>query len=155
MKQCKSCHKEIENEATKCPYCQAFQKWIKSPQIIGLIFPLIFIPIIFTSTGLWNKKSYNDYKKSFTFETVNKVEDGPNNIHTYRVINSTDIKWESISFQLIGYDEKGKVTLVKNKEEYSWVVMPNESSMISIEVEKNAPVTKWEFKIVDMRSERF
>ena len=155
MKNCKACQKEIDDKATKCPYCQAYQKWFKSPQVLGLIFPLIFIPIIFTSTGLWNQKSYNDYKNSFTIETVSQSVDNNYNIHTYKIMNNTTQKWKNITYQFIGKDKSGKVVIVKSEEEYSWKVMPNTSSMLSIKTEKNSLITKWELKVIDMSSGRF
>jgi hypothetical protein len=155
MKKCKSCRKDIDPEATKCPYCQAYQNWIQSPQILSLICPLVFIPIIFMSTGLWNKKLYKDYKDFFSSEIVNKVDGDRRDVYTYRINNTSDIKWQDISFQLIAYDENDKVILVESKSEYAWVIMPKESNMISFEVKKNSLIKKWEFKIVDMRTGRF
>ena len=155
MKNCKSCQKEIDDNATKCPYCQAFQKWIKSPQLLGLIFPLIFIPIVFTSSGLWNKKEYIDYKESFIIESVSESVDNNYNIYTYQITNNTSHKWESLTYQFIGKNESGKVVIVKSEEAYSWKVMPNSFSMLSIKAEKNALVSKWELKVLDMNSNRF
>ncbi|MCM8533153.1 MAG: hypothetical protein NE330_18440 [Lentisphaeraceae bacterium] len=155
MKNCKSCQKEIDEKATKCPYCQGYQKWGKSPQILGLIFPLIFIPIIFTSTGLWNQKDYIDYKDSFQVETVSSSIDNNYKIHTYKISNSTAHKWKNITYQFIGTDKSGKVVIVKSDAAYSWAVMPNSSSMISIKVEKNPLVAQWKLKVLDMKSGRF
>ena len=33
--------------------------------------------------------------------------------------------------------------------------MPNSSSMISVKTNKNSPVAKWEFKIVDLNTGRY
>lgn len=152
MKKCKSCRKEIDPEAKRCPYCRADQNWM--PEVLSSFFPvLIFIPIIFMRPSLWNKKSFEDYKDLFSSEFVNKVDGDRRDIHTYRINNNSDIKWKDISFQLIGYDDKGKVVLVESKSEYSWVIMPNKSSMISVELDKISLIKKWEFKIVDMSSE--
>ena len=155
MKKCKSCRKDIDPEATKCPYCQAHQNWIRSPQVLSLIFPVVFIPIIFMTTGLWNKKSYKDYEHLFSSEIVNKVDGDRRDIYTYRVNNNSDIKWKDISFQVIGYDENNQVILVDSQSEYSLDYYAQESNMISVELEKNRLIKRWEFKIIDMRTGRF
>ena len=152
MKKCKSCLKEIDLEAKKCPYCQAYQKWYLNPLLY--ISPLIFLPTILRENFREKEYKYEDYKDSFSSEFVNKVDESKNYaIHTYRIINNSDMKWKDISFQLIGYDENGKVIVVESKTEYYWIIGPNQSRMFSVELRKNSLVKKWELKIVGMSSE--
>ncbi|MBI9015799.1 MAG: hypothetical protein JEZ07_00925 [Phycisphaerae bacterium] len=155
MKTCKHCKKEIEQLASKCPYCQGVQNWYKDPQVTTLLPMLVVFYFIFGSSGLFNKKVYTDYKEQITFEKLSTSSDDSNIIHTYNIKNNTKYKWESISYQYVGTDEKGQVMKVKSEQEYRWVVQPNDSSMLSILIEKNSPIKKWELKIIDMESGRF
>jgi len=155
MKNCKSCQKEIDDKATKCPYCQAFQNWFKNPQITGMIFPLIFIPYIFFSTGLFSRKSYTDFVDNFSASIVSESSENKKNIHTYQIQNSSKHKWSHICYQMTGYDNSNNIVIVESNNEYSWIIQPHSKSMLSVKTDKNEQIVKWEFKITDMRSDRF
>ena len=152
MKNCKSCQKEIDDKATKCPFCQAHQNWFKNYQFISVIFPIAFFLYIYTQTGFWNRKSYIDYKDSFSFEKVSSSNTKYKNIHTYNVTNKTKYKWEDITYQFIGKDKGGKVIIVETNQEYSWAIMPNSTSMLSIKVDENSLVHYWELKVLDIEA---
>lgn len=155
MKNCKSCHKEIDERATKCPYCQGYQAWFKNPQLAGMIFPLIFIPFIFFSTGLFSNKSYTKFTDDFSVSLVNQSSDKKYDIYTYEISNSTKHKWKSVSYQMKGYNDSNQVVIVESDKEYDWNIQPHSKSMLSVKTDKNAPVTRWEFEITDMRSGRY
>lgn len=155
MKNCKACQKEIDDKATKCPYCQAYQKWYTNPQYIGMIFPLIFISYIYFYTGIWDPRSYIDYKNSFSVEKVSSSTTQRKNIHTYNITNKTKYKWDNMTYQFIGKDKDGQVIVVESEKAYSWAIMPNSTSMLSITVDKNLAVTNWELQILDIGSSRF
>ena len=153
MKKCKSCRKEIDPEVKICPYCRDFQKWSYYPGTY--LIPLLYLYIFFTFDIFW-KKNYEDYKDSFSSEFVSKVDESENyTVHTYRIINNSDIKWKDIFSQLIGYDENGKVIVVESDREYFWIISPNQSKMLSVRIRKNILVKKWQLVINDMRYERF
>jgi len=49
MKKCKSCQKEIDDKAKKCPHCQADQRnWFVKHKIITVILALVLVGIIST-----------------------------------------------------------------------------------------------------------
>lgn len=55
-KQCKSCKKEIDAKATKCPYCQTDQRgWFRRHPILTVIIVLILLGIFGSSLGDKNK----------------------------------------------------------------------------------------------------
>jgi hypothetical protein len=154
MKNCKSCHKEIDQKATKCPYCQAFQTWFKNPQLLGFVFPLIFIPFIFGSTGLFSKKSYTDFSNEFSVSLVNESSDNEHDIHTYEISNNTKHKWKNISYQMKGFDDSEEIVVVDSNNNYTWIIQPNSKSMLSVRTTKNTPATHWKFEITDITSHR-
>lgn len=52
MKACKSCKKEIDNEAKKCPYCQTDQRiWFAKHPILTTILALILIGVVSGGSG--------------------------------------------------------------------------------------------------------
>jgi hypothetical protein len=156
MKNCKSCQKEIDEKATKCPYCQAFQNWLKSPQLIGVIFPLMFLLYVIVSIrDLHAKKSYADFTNDFSSTLISEASDNKNDIHTYEIQNLSKHKWSNISYQMKGYDQANQIVIVESENEYDWVVQPNSKSMLSIKTDKNEKIVKWDFQITDMRVERF
>jgi hypothetical protein len=155
MKICKRCKKEIEPLASKCPYCQGCQAWYKHPQFLGLLPMLIVLYFIYGSSGLFNQKDYTKYKAQFTSEQVGTSSEERKDIHTFNIKNNSKYKWKSISYQYIGSDDDGNIKKVISEQEYRWVVQPNDSSMLSIDIDKDNEVKTWELKIVDMKSGRF
>jgi hypothetical protein len=63
MKKCKSCQKEIDDKAKKCPYCQTDQRnWFVRHPIISFILIIIFLAAIGSSSGKNSGLSTNNQK---------------------------------------------------------------------------------------------
>ncbi|MBU1620987.1 MAG: hypothetical protein KJ556_12015 [Gammaproteobacteria bacterium] len=156
MKTCKSCIKEIDNAASKCPYCQSFQIWYKNPQIFGFIFPLVFIPVMFYSMGIWFNKNYPGNEHLFEVKEIG-ISPGEHNrlALNYLIANKSDTKWHNISYEVSVFDAAGKLLFVKTGQDYSWLVQPNQSSYLTIELDNNLKAEKWKLKILDIKSGRF
>lgn len=159
MKPCKACCEEINDEATRCPRCQAFQNWYRNPQNISWVFILIIFGWgywfqTYSFSSLLDKKDFFQYRDQFIVKKIN--EDRSNEKRdalTYKIINETDIKWDSIKYELIGTDEKGDLILTDSGSEYSWVIKPKGESYLTVKIEKNTNVKSWSFKIVDLDSD--
>jgi|GEM_PF-3204332 len=156
MKTCKSCIKEIESAANKCPHCQAYQYWYKNPQILGFVFPLVFIPVMFNSMGLWFNKEYVGNEKLFEVKEISNAQGEYNRIAlNYLIENKSNIKWHTISYEVSAFDSTGKLLFVKTGQDYAWLVQPNQSSHLTIEVDNSANAKKWNLKILDIKSSKF
>lgn len=156
MKACKSCFKEIEDAAIKCPYCQSNQVWYKNSAILGLVFPLIFIPLMFYSMGIWFTKSYAGNENSFKVEEINHAQDNLGQLLiNYKISNETNTKWHSIVYEVSFYDASGKLLLIQNGQEYSWVLPPEQSAALTVKANTLIKPEKWVFRIVDLDSGRF
>jgi len=156
MKNCKSCNKEIDDIAKKCPHCQAFQNWYRNPQIIASVFPLLILPYIFFTTSLFSKENFEDYQSFIKHEKVSETTTSRNLVFTYKIINNSDLDWENIDYQLIGKNEKGVPVIVESKSEYSWSVLKNSESLLSIKISKDQPDNiNWSFQIIKMKHPRF
>ena len=74
MKKCKSCQKEIDDKATKCPYCQTdLRSWFKRHPILTLFIGLTILPL-FLAPFLGSDKSEKPEPKIQTTTTSQKVE---------------------------------------------------------------------------------
>ena len=155
MKLCKLCKKEIDIQASKCPYCQAHQYWYRNPQIIGFVFPFVFIPALFYVMGIWGNPEYKNYKDYISVVEINRGIDGDNVILNYNIINKSNKKWNDISYQLICQDTNGNIVSTKTEKVHSWVVLPNHSSYITVEVAKKESVKSYMFTILDLSYERW
>ena len=52
MKKCRSCQKEIDNKAKKCPYCQEKQgNWIQRHPLLTSILGVIVFVIVLANSG--------------------------------------------------------------------------------------------------------
>ena len=155
MRKCKSCIQEIDEKASKCPYCQSFQTWYKNPQNYSLIVLIPLIIYIWFSSGLFSNTKYQDHIDQFSTTEVSTANINGNMVHTYKVTNNTDETWSSANYELIALDESGKVLIALTGIEYGWVVQPNSSTMMSVTVKQRIKAAKWQFKITNMRHERY
>ena len=75
----------------------------------------------------------------------------------YKVINLTEYKWDSIKYQMVGYDSAGKIITTKNGGVYEWLIQENSESLISVNVPSNDSenIKTWKFEIIDLRTSRF
>lgn len=158
MSHCKACKMEIDQKATKCPHCQAYQQWYKNPQNYGLLFMLPFIAVIFFwQSTILKSKQFTEYQKQFTVEKVKEIlsDDGKRVIITYKIKNETQYKWEDLTYEMIGTDEDGDLVLTEAGSEYSWVIQPKEEAYLTVMVEKNKNVYSWDVRITDMETSVF
>ncbi len=156
MKTCKSCIKEIGVSAIKCPYCQSYQVWYRNPQISALVFPLIYLPLMFYFMGIWFNKEYVDNEKLFNVQEISHAQDEYGRLAiNYKIENSTDTKWHSVAYEVSFYDIKGNLLFVKTGQEYSWLIHPKQSALLTVDVDNRLKAEKWVFKIRDLKSGRF
>lgn len=155
MNKCKSCCQEIDEQASKCPNCQAYQNWYKNPQNYGLILVMPFLFYMWFNTGLFSNAKYQDYIDQFTTTEVSTAKINGNMVHTYKVTNNTDKTWSSANYELTALDESGEVLIALTGLEYGWVAQPKSSSLLSIKVKDPIKAAKWQFRITNMRFERY
>ena len=155
MKNCKSCKKDIDDKATKCPYCQSYQIWYKSPQNYGLIFPLICIPVIFYISGLYGVPKYENYKGLISSTLISERIVDEQKILNYNITNKSNVIWNDISYIAIGYDKNGGVVVSSSGNEFRWLLPSNGSAMLSVKVSKDEQISKWEFQISSLKKDRF
>ena len=156
MQICKSCRKEIEIDATKCSYCQAYQSWYKNPQIYSFVIMLPFIIFMFWNTGLINKKSFSEIESDFTFTEIKVVDTNGSKtkLITYKVKNDTKYKWNHISYEVVS-SHNGEILASITDSNYDWVIQPNSESLLTVKVAFIPNVNQWQFKIKDLRSDRY
>jgi len=156
MKACKFCIKEIDNAASKCPYCQSFQVWYKNPQLLGLAFPLVFIPFLFYTMGIGFTKSYIGNENQFDIKVLSASQGEFNRLSlNFLIENKSSKKWSDLSYEVSAFDSTGKLLFVKSGREYSWLVQPKQSSHLTVELNNSAKVEKWSLRILDIKPERF
>jgi hypothetical protein len=156
MQTCKSCKKEIEVGATKCSYCQAYQSWYKNPQVYSLVLMLPFFVFIFWNTGIFNKKSFDDYESKFTFteEKVIDTNGSKAKLITYKIKNNTKHRWNRISYEVIS-SNNGELLASLADSNYDWVIQPNSESLLTVKVALVPNANEWQLKIKDLKSDRF
>ena len=156
MQTCKSCKKEIELGATNCSYCQAYQSWYTNPQVYSLVFMLPFFVFIFWNTGLFDKKSFNDFESEFTFteEKVINSNGSKTKLITYKVKNNTKHKWNRISYEVVS-SHNGELLASIADSNYDWVIQPNSESLLTVKVALVPNANEWQLKIKDLKSDRF
>jgi hypothetical protein len=156
MKTCKSCIKEIDDAAIKCPHCQSFQVWYRNPQIFGLVFPLVFLLMLFYSMGFLFSKSYIGNENLFEVKYLGHTQGEYERLAlNYLITNKSNTKWHNLSYEVLVYDSAGEILFAKTGQDYTWLVQPNQSTHLTVEISNNPKAVKWTLKILDMKSGRF
>lgn len=85
MKTCKSCKKEIDDAAKKCPHCTADQRiWFAKHPILTVILTLIVIGMVGSGKGNKNQGSSSNNSAPTTNETA-KTEDKKAEVKTFGI----------------------------------------------------------------------
>lgn len=147
---CKYCKEPLNADAKKCAKCRSSQNFFSNFDSIirlALMFFLFFNP--YSRNGLYDPK-FQNINKSFSHNFVNESLGEKKNILNYEIKNTTKYEWDSIRYQLIGYDENDKIKLAISGSDYDWFIGINSTSIFSVKLEKNLQVKKWELIIKDL-----
>lgn len=155
MKHCKSCKKEIDSDATKCPYCQAYQVWYKNPQTYGVVFPLAFMILLFYMMGIFGSPDFEDYKEKIKTEKQSEAMVGNYYFVNFKITNETDLTWNQISYNLISYDKDDAVLVSESGHEFRWHLPANESVILSARSEDDPKIVRRELIITSLKKDRF
>lgn len=128
-KLCKSCKEPIEASASKCPKCQAFQSWYRSPQIFSFLF---LIPLLgfsyYTTSQVFHSTGYSDYADQIRVTIVGSQESQMKSAEIFlnvEIENSSKKTWKRPKFQVQSLDGQGKVIVVENLSDYDLIIPPN------------------------------
>jgi hypothetical protein len=153
---CQYCFSGIDERAKKCPHCQSFQKGIYNPQTWAAILPIVFlVPLLFFTFSRLDAFSedevYEDYVDQFRTEFVITTMESKGSEITYRIFNESDVKWEGIHYQAIGYgDDEAVITSVTDQNR-DWVILPKSDALLTIKASDHPKVKGWKLKILDCR----
>jgi hypothetical protein len=155
MKPCKSCCAEIDETASKCRYCQTHQYWYKNPKVYanGVFIPLLVL--MWFQLGIFFPDNYEDYKNDLSVKFVNERIQRQGGYYTYEIHNDTDVKWSRITYQLIGKDDNGDIVRVENGSDYSWIVQPHDTSLITATVKHVGDNIRWSLTVKELKAERW
>lgn len=160
-KQCKSCNKEIDIKAKKCPYCYSYQKWYYNISNYSSVIFLIFF-IVF----MYFNPIFNDVKfKKHTNEVNVKIRDIKHLVGKDKkylginlvIKNDSKYDWENAVFELTYYDGNGKINFTENVSEYRFYLAGKETKNYSILAypPDEYLTNKIKIKILDMDQDRF
>jgi hypothetical protein len=158
MSQCRACRTEIDAAATKCPHCQAFQRWYRNPQAWGFLLLLPFLGFFYWQSSLLGSRAqFVNYREHFSIEKVRDVEGDSTQRPriTYRITNRTKLKWEHLSYQLVGNDDKGDLVLTDWRSEPGLVLQPGGEAYVTVQVDPTKEVRSWHLQITDLHSPRY
>ena len=89
MKKCKSCQKEIDSKAKKCPYCQADQRnWFVKHKIITAILTLVLIGAISSGAKGSNTATTSSNSNTSNKTTTNAPKPSPIIVKTDTLIDA-------------------------------------------------------------------
>ncbi len=131
MNYCKDCIKEIDTDATICPYCRSPQRPLarafRSPLASAIIYVAI-IGVFFLSFGNErNKYLYDPAGLSVTLENMrlSETDCGPKLVYFGELSNANKYALKNIQFNLEALNEEGELIEVFSENKYSLIVPPN------------------------------
>lgn len=159
-KPCKACKEEIDGAATKCPKCQAYQRWYRNPQMFPLLVMIPFLTFLFFDmSSSRTPGAFRDYADKLTVAVVDEkpAADNRSNLVTVRLDNRTSKTWKRPKFQIESLDGAGNVVSVEHQSEYNMVVAPNSSAMdtLSLRIRPAVAVAKRRVILTDIDSNRY
>lgn len=106
--------------------------------------------------GIWFNKEYIGNENLFNVKEISHAQSAYHKLSiNYSIENKSNTKWHDISYELSLFDSEDNLLFVKTGQEYFWLVQPNKSSRLTVEVDNSLNAEKWSFKIVDMKSGKF
>lgn len=160
---CKACKEPIEETATKCPKCQAYQQWYRNPQWLSLAFFLCFLVFLFwSSLNRARPETFASYKNKVEVSVVGEQPDGnftlgKRSLLTVQINNRTDKAWKRPKFEVESLNAEGKVIGAEHLTDYNVVVAPNSSTLVTLplRVVPAEPVAQRRVALTDFDSNRF
>jgi hypothetical protein len=149
-KTCKTCYKEIDSRAKKCPYCQHWQS--KSSMIVRhpafavfliMGFLLVF-GVIFESLFVFDKgEDFATYSNQITISKTElkfgETSRGPTVVVMGEIKNNSDLSWEDVQLEVRFYDNNEKLSDTDQENKYSFVVPANDVSPFKISIQREFP----------------
>jgi hypothetical protein len=158
-KPCKACKEPIEQAATKCPRCQAYQYWYRNPRIVSLVWVPFFVFLVWNTSQVTHSPRFADYKDKLSVSIVeeNPAANGKARLLTVRIENKTDKTWKRPKIQIESFDGNDKLLSVEHVTEYDVVVGPNSFALltVSLRIVPPEPVAKRRVTLTDIDSNRF
>jgi archaellum component FlaG (FlaF/FlaG flagellin family) len=149
MKKCRSCKSDIDDKATKCPFCQTDQRnWFRRHPIITIFVVLFLIGVIGGASGNKSKSSVSENKGAST-ESV--VQDSQNELVARINEEVVDKDMAFTVNEVITVDSLGSNYINKNAQGVFYV--------ITLTVKNNGGDTKTidssQFQIVDGQGRKY
>ena len=158
-KLCKACKGEIDQAATKCPRCQAYQYWYSNPRMMNLLWVPLLAFLVWNAARIGHYPTFADYKDKLSVSVVdeNPAANGRARLLTVRLENRSNKTWKRPNFQIESVDGNDRVLSVEHVNEYNVVVQPNSSILdtLSLRIVPNETVAKRRVTLTDIDSNRF
>ena len=133
-KPCAACKEAIDQAATKCPRCQAYQHWYRNPRMLNFLWLIVFVPLFWNSSRRSTAFNFEDYKDQFSVSVVEEKAqaNGRAQLLTVRLENRMNKSWSRPRLQVESLDASDKLLCVEHVEEYHLVVGPNSSALDTV-----------------------
>jgi hypothetical protein len=139
---CKTCYKEIDSRAKKCPYChqvQGFWGWFFWPGLgFAIVMLMIYLPIAVWMQRLMGPgKRFAEYRNQIkisnpqiTFSDSDKC--GMKVVVLLTIANSSEVDWQDLQFNAIFSDANGVVFDADQDKKFAMALDAKDSSRIKI-----------------------
>ena len=132
-KECKFCRKQIDQRATRCPYCQSWQSrrasmhgWQGTRVLLGVIPMLLLAPLLiwtFTRMPSLDKEDFEEYRTQVKLVETKMTFDDGSVVILGKIQNDSPVTWEDIQVEVTYYDVSGNLIDI-HSDELRYVTTP-------------------------------
>ena len=156
---CKSCKENIHIDASRCPNCQSFQSFLRSPNMAGPLMLFFLLPFLWWSSKTLptNRVQFEENKELINVRTLSKdtIQGRDRSLLNIlvEVDNKTSQKWTDATFEIAYLSSTGELLNLEKRKDYNFIIAPNTNGKSSLKVPLypeyvNAQI---EVKLIDLR----
>lgn len=149
---CTHCQSEVPKKATVCAYCRRDlnHKWYKKIQFSTVVTFLPFVLFVGYLKG-WFEPEFSSYQDDFKTTQVNmlKIPDVQGNRLIFKIENTSDVKWENLSYELVS-TKGNNIVEVETGSQRAWVIQPNSASYLMVDSLGGVNGASWQLNIKNL-----
>ena len=165
LKTCKTCCKEINSSAKKCPYCQHWQNKISlvvfHPVMAILSIVILYGILVFFSQAMFSEgEDFTEYRDQIEIVKT-ELKFGENRYGgsvavVGTMINSSNVPWEDVYLEVQFYDSEKKLIDTTQDDKYAFIIPANDSSTFKVSITREFPEEQYDsckVRIISARDE--
>ena len=168
LKTCKTCCKEINSSAKKCPYCQHWQ-YKMSMIVFHPVTAILVVAIVLVALGFFRQtifsvgEDFTAYRDQIEITETelkfgeNECGSGNTVVVMGTMLNSSDVSWVRVQLEVQFYDGEKNLIDTEQENKYFFMVPANDSTTFKVSIDREFPEEQYDscqVRILSAKDER-